>query len=314
MKRMFVLGALLLAASACAPADQGAGGNSNLAANNANRATPQASPAAVSDADIIAVDRQIWDAIKAKNWDAFAAALADDAVTVTGGGVSDKAQTVEAVKKLDLTDYALSDVKVLKLDADAAVITYTSTSKARYDGQPMPDTPSRDSTVFVRRGGKWLAAFHQETPAEPSAAPPAAPSNSNAAANSNSATPPAAAASPAPAPASATDAEQQVWDALKRKDWNAFAGFLADEQLEVEPGGVHTKAESVESASQFNFSSATLSDFRELKLDADAAVVTYIVKGRGRDWPPDGFRSSSVWVNRGGKWLAVFHQATAVTR
>ena len=314
MKRMFALAALLAAASACAPVEQGTGSNSNLAANTANAATPQPSPAAVSDADIVALDRQIWEALRTKNWDAFASHLADDLVSVSGDGVYDKAQTVEAVKKLDLTDYTVSDTKVLKLDADAVVITYTSAVKGKYDGQPLPDTPSRDTTVFVKRGGKWLAAFHQETAAAPSGTPAGA---AGAAPNTNSAASasPTASASPgAAAPADVTEAEKQVWDALKRKDSAAFAAFLADDQIEVEPDGVYNRAQTIEMVKQIDFSTAALSDFRELKLDADASVLTYMVRGSGQGWPPDGMRHTTVWVKRGGKWLAAFHQGTVVTK
>lgn len=317
MKRIFVLAALLCAASACAPAEQANSNNSNAVAANANAAaTPAASPAAVSDAEIIALDRQIWEAIKTKNWDAFAAHLADDAITVNDMGVYDKKQTVEALSKMELSDYTLSDTRVVKLDHDAAVLTYAANAKANYEGKAVPDAASRDTTVFVKRGGKWLAAFHQETAvqAAPPAAGNAAASNANAAAPANSnaaATASPAAAAPA-APANVNDAEKQVWDLLRAKNWDGFAAFLTSDFLEVEPGGVTDKAGSVAAVRQVDFSTAALSDFREVKLDADASVITYVVKGRGKDWPPKGMRHTSVWVNRGGKWQAAFHQGTII--
>ncbi len=314
MKRMIALAAaaLLSAASACAPAEQGNSNNSNVAASNTNTAaTPAASPAAVTDAEIIAVDREIWETVKAKNWDAFAAHLGDDAITVMQDGVYSKAQTLEGLKKFDLTEYTLSDMKVVKLDADAAVLTYTSKSKATYDGKPSPDTPSRDTTVFVKRGGKWLAVAHLETYVqEPPAAPTASPGNTNAAASNTNAASPAATA--VPPPANVTEAEKQVWDMLKAKNWDGFAGFLTSDFIEVEPDGVYDKAGSVAGVSKVDFSTATLSDFKEVKLDADASLITYVTKGRGKDWPPKGMRHTSVWVNRGGKWQAAFHQGTVI--
>ena len=75
-------------------------------------------------------------------------------------------QTLEGVRKLEVTDYTVSDPKVIRVGPDAAVLTYTSTTKGKWDGQPLPDRPSRDTTVFVRRSGKWLAVFHQETYAD----------------------------------------------------------------------------------------------------------------------------------------------------
>lgn len=314
MKRILALAALLVAASACAPAEQGTGSNSNLAANAARTATPQVSPAAVADADVIAADRQLWEAVKAKNWDAFASGLADDHLAVFADGVHDKAGVVAGVRQLDVTDYSLADAKVLKLDADAAVLIYTSTTKGTYQGQPLPDTPSRDGNVYVKRGDRWLSAFRQETAAAPAPAATATPAaNSNAAASNTNANSNAA-ASPAAAPANVTEAEKQVWDALKRKDWAAFAAFLTEDAVEVEPEGVYNKASSVEGVKRVDFSGVTLSDFRELKLDADASVLTYLVKGTGRGWPPNGMRHTTVWVKRGDRWLAAFHQGTVVTK
>ncbi|MCA1632450.1 MAG: nuclear transport factor 2 family protein [Acidobacteria bacterium] len=319
MKRIIVLAALLAAASACAPAEQANTNNSNLAAANANNAaTPQASPASVSDADIIAQERQLLDALKAKNWDAFAAKLADDQIYVSGEGVYDKSQSVEGVKKTDFKEFTTSDMKVLKLGQNAAVLTYTNVAKGTYEGKPLPDTPSRDTSIWVNRGGKWLAVFHQETYAQPPATPGASPGNSNSASSNSNTTAPGATASPAAtaaaAPANVTDAEKQVWDLLKAKNWDGFAAFITSDFVEVEPEGVTDKAGSVAGVKQIDFSTAALSDFKEVKIDADASILTYVVKGKGKDWPPKGARHTTVWVNRGGKWQAAFHQGTIIER
>jgi hypothetical protein len=49
-----------------------------------------------------------------------------------------------------------------------------------------------------------------------------------------------------------------------------------------------------------------------VKLDDDAALVTYLVKMTAQGSEPAGERHSSIWANRGGKWLGVFHQGTPV--
>jgi hypothetical protein len=62
-------------------------------------------------------------------------------------------------------DYTVGDIDVLMLNADTAILTYSATQDATCGGAAEP-SPVWASTVFVRRGGKWLAAFHQETPAQ----------------------------------------------------------------------------------------------------------------------------------------------------
>lgn len=303
MKRT-LLAAALLAAAAAAPActpttDPAANPNANRANSNA-APTPTAAPT-VADADHVTRERQVMDAIKRKDWDAFAAHLADDQLYVGAEGVQDKAATVAAVKKLDLTEYTLADPRVVRIDQDLVVVTYTTTAQGTYDGRPIPTGTQRESTAWVNRGGRWLAVFHQDTEAMTAPAPtPGAPTPAATA---------TASATPAPMPANSTELEQQIWDALKRKDWDGFAALLAADAVEVEPDGVYDKARSVNGVRQFDFTGVTLSEFREVKIDADATLVTYLVKGPRAPFA-NGSRHSTIHSNRSGRWLAVFHQGT----
>ncbi|HEX8338248.1 MAG TPA: nuclear transport factor 2 family protein, partial [Pyrinomonadaceae bacterium] len=180
MKRLLALTALLLAASACTTTtdtNKGAGsGNANANANTAAASpTPAAGP---TQADLEARERAAYDAMKAKNWDAFAALLADDFVAVGSDGTHNKAETVEYLKKYDLTEYTLSDVRFLKVDADLALLTYTMTDKSTYEGKPSPGKPVRSSSAWVNRGGKWLNVYHQESEVAEAAAPSPTPATS----------------------------------------------------------------------------------------------------------------------------------------
>ncbi|MDT5296688.1 MAG: hypothetical protein QOJ76_3568 [Acidobacteriota bacterium] len=314
MKKVIALAALLLAASACTTTTENTNGNANAANSNA-AATPASTPQGVTQADIEAKERQAWEALKAKNRDAFAAMLSDDFVYVmSDGSVSNKAQTVEDIKKYDLTEYTLSDVRLVKVDADAVVLTYTATEKGTYDGKANSGKPARLSSAWLNRNGTWALAYHQESEvAEPPAGgptPAASPASSPVASSSPSSSP---AASPA-APATATDAEKQVWDDFKRKDWDGFDAFLASEFVEVEPDGVYDKAGAVAGIKKENFANVTLGDFKETKFDADATLVTYTAKGTGKDWPPHGMRHTTIWTNRGDRWRAYFHQGTVAAK
>ena len=306
MKRILLLAALAAASAAC----QQLPTNGNLA-NQPSNVNAAASPApTVSDKDITDKEKQIWDAINAKNYDAFAALLAEEEIYVTVDGVRNKAETVDDVKNLSLTEpAALSDWKVVHLDKDAVVVTYTVRIKGTYRGQPLPpDIAERHSTAWVKRAdGQWLAYYHQDTRVETptAAAPTPAPSASPAATAT-----PVAAASPTPAPATPTEVENAIWDALRRKDWDGFAAFLADDSVEVEPDGVVDKAGSVNGVKTIDFTGVTLNDMRELKLDADASLVTYLVKGPQPPFNGAGGRHTTIQIKRSGRWLAVFHQGT----
>lgn len=312
MKRIFLLAALLLAAAGCATTTEAPSNNAPSQPTNANTtATPKAATNAPA-ADIVAKEKEIWDTIKRKEPEAFAAMLADDYLHIVNGGVYGKADTISGVRQLALTDITFSDWKTVMLDKDAAVVTYTINVKGTGGGQPVPEKPVRGSSVWVNRNGKWVGVFHQETDVEPM------PTNSsNTAGNSPAASP--AAATPQteakPAEALAGDPiamEKQVWEAIKKKDYDRFASFLAEDQIEVSPWGVNDKAASVKGVQQVDLSKATLGDFKTLKLNDAATLVIYTVKGPTPPFAKGGERSSTIWVNRDGKWLVAFHQGTNI--
>jgi hypothetical protein len=339
MKRIYLCAALLLfGAAACAPAPTD-NANSNANVSNTNAANSNMMSASWTNDDVISNEKKAWDAIKSKDYAAFDAMLETNFIDVTQAGVLDKAGTVAEVKTFDLTDVTLSDFKVIKLDNDAAVVVYTVALKGSVNGKPIPaNAPSeRHATAKVWRGGKWLAVYHQETPSIPIPPPVAAgaAANSNGANAKNANTPDAvknanavgakntnattATAGPAVlTPTADVEAnEKMVWDAFDKKNINGFEAVLAEDSLEVEDDGVYTKAASVDMIRKMldttSFKS-TLSDFKTVTLDEDAKVVTYVAKSNSKGFPPSGVRHSTVWVNRGGKWMVAYHQGTNVVK
>ncbi|HVG30699.1 MAG TPA: nuclear transport factor 2 family protein [Pyrinomonadaceae bacterium] len=340
MKRIYLSAALLLCAAACAPAPaDNANANANMSNMNAANANLTGAAAWTND-DVIANERQAWDSIKTKNGDALGATLDDNFINVTPLGVRTKAETVAYVKTFDLTDATLSDFKVVKLDNDAAVVAYTVSMKGSIGGKPIPaNAPAeRHGTAKLWRGGKWVAVYHQVTPVEPPMVmPPGGNANANAgggakntntgdgarnvnaidtAKNANAAASPASTAPLTPT-ADAEANEKMIWDAFDKKNIDGFAGVLSEDTLEVEPDGVLTKAASVDMMRKMldaGSLKATLSDFKTVPLDADAKIVTYVVKSNTKGFPPAGMRHSTVWVNRGGKWMAAYHQGTTIMK
>jgi hypothetical protein len=306
MKRITLLALLLLAATSCATTTQAPGdANANANAGASPAATPkaEASPAATAAGDaVIAREKEVWENLRAKNPDGFAAMLADEFVYVAEDGVYGKSATVDGTRQMALTDVSLGDWKVVTLDGDAAVVAYTVTIKGTSGGQPVRETPVRAGSLWVNRGGKWVGVYHQDTTVSES------PGGSK---ESRAAPTPSAKTSTEPVADDAVAREKQVWDAIKKRDFDRFASFLAEDQIEVFGWGVHDKAASVESIKGADLANAVLSDFKTVKVDDDAVVVTYLVKGSG-DLPPAGARASTVWVKRDGKWLAAYHQDTTV--
>ena len=137
----------------------------------------------------------------------------------------------------------------------------------------------------------------------------------------NSAAPPSNTNASPPATAAVTEAdaiakEKAIWETIKNKDYDAFGNMLAEDQLEVTGDAVFDKAGSIAAVKDFEPTEITFSDWTFMSIDKDAYVITYStnVKGKykGKEFPPESGRCSSAWVNRGGKWLAMYHQECPV--
>jgi hypothetical protein len=297
MKKFLLLVFALVVAAACSAPSAN---HETAPAANANAPSAPAT-VAMTEAGAIANEKAVWDAIKNKDYAAFGNLLADEQMEVTSEGVLDKAGSIASVKEFEPSEVVFSDWKFLSIDKDAFIVIYKADLKrGKYKGKEFPPESGWASSAWVNRGGKWQAIYHQQCRSQ-AAPPPSAPAKDSA----------KAAASPAGTPAMVTTGpdpvanEKIVWDLFKSKNYDTFAAMLASDFWQVQPDGVYDKAVSVKLIGGFDASKAELSDWKTLKLDNDTALVSYVFKMPGM--PGDGERLSSIWINRDGKWLCVFH-------
>jgi hypothetical protein len=152
-----------------------------------------------------------------------------------------------------------------------------------------------------------LAFFYQQSLIKPPppAPPPASPSASKTAKTDAAAKPPETGSDP-------IANEKIVWDLFKSKNFDGFATLLDSTFIELESTGAYDKAAAVKAVAEIDAAEFELSEWKAAKLDADAALVTYLVKPKNPKW--DTERHTSIWANRGGKWLALLHIGTPVAK
>jgi len=140
----------------------------------AQESTPSPSPApkpamsrAQSQRIIIATEKKLWEAWKNKDFKQFKTSLSADSIMIGDMGTANKATAIKDLESLacEVKSYEMSDIKVTFLNSSAALMTYKSTQDATCGGQQVPAAVWA-SSAYVMRGGKWLAASHQETPAK----------------------------------------------------------------------------------------------------------------------------------------------------
>ena len=296
MKKILPLVSLLLLTAACAPQPAGNKDTTANANTNANKATEVKATAPPSEADIIAKEKATWDAFRKKDADAFGKLLAADYIEVGDTGVMDKTATIASMKDFEISEATFADWKMLSVDKDAVIITYTTTLKGTLKGKDMPAEPARTAAAYVNRNGEWLAIYFQDTRVrKPMQMQPPKESAK-----------PSPAGSPGQPGPDAIANEKLVWDAFKARNYDAFASYLADNFMEMESDGVYDKAGAVKGVQGFDASKAELSNWKAVKFDDDASLVTYVAKIPGA---PTEYHSS-IWANRNGKWMGLFHMGT----
>lgn len=110
------------------------------------------------------METALWTAWKNKDPKPFDMHLTADAVLIDSQGVSSKSSIAEGMKACEIGSFNLSDWKLTKINASTAILNYKATQSGTCAGNPIPGSVWA-SSIWVRRKGAWVAAFHQETPA-----------------------------------------------------------------------------------------------------------------------------------------------------
>lgn len=134
-------------------------------AQSANSNTAKPKPAMSKkelERKLTASEKALWEAFKNKKAEVFKRTLTSDGFQIDAMGVTAKADIAAGMAACEIKDYSLSDFKLTTVNASAALLTYKGTQHGSCAGQAVPETVYA-STVWVNRGGKWQALFHQES-------------------------------------------------------------------------------------------------------------------------------------------------------
>jgi hypothetical protein len=104
--------------------------------------------------------------------------------------------------------------------------------------------------------------------------------------------------------------ETALWEVVKNKQVDAFRKYYADNFSAVYSDGVKDINQEVEGVRNVDLKSYSLTDTKVVFPNKDTAVLTYKVTVQGSFKGEDisgAYYASSVWVNQGGKWLAILH-------
>ncbi|MHB8756166.1 MAG: nuclear transport factor 2 family protein [Candidatus Acidiferrales bacterium] len=156
---IFATAALLLACLASAGANSHHRNTSSQVNNSSN---------AKLTAELVAAEKEFWEAWKNKQPNRFAAAMADNAVFFGLYGTTGKAESVaeqrDSVKTCTVKSYALTNLRSIPIDANAAILLYNAEQHAICGGQAVQPFMHGES-VYARRNGRWINLLRSEVPA-----------------------------------------------------------------------------------------------------------------------------------------------------
>ncbi len=111
------------------------------------------------EADLTKLEKDMWGLAKEKKWDELAVRFAPTYLMVDEHGVSDLKTTMEALKKMDLQVFSLSDFKVTRT-GDTAVLTYRADVAETIAGKRIRKHNAPRATVWVKTDKGWVTVMH----------------------------------------------------------------------------------------------------------------------------------------------------------
>ena len=121
---------------------------------------------AASDKEtVIQAEKNVWQAIKDKKFDAFQKMLSADFRSVYASAINKMEQEVADIKKVDMKSVTFGEMDVVFIDKDAALLTYTVTVEGTEDGKNVSGKYNAAS-VWKKDGADWKGVFHSEVKAE----------------------------------------------------------------------------------------------------------------------------------------------------
>src|SRR5262245_59867091 len=112
---------------------------------------------------LIAHEHRLFDSFRNHDVEGFSALITPASWRVGARGGRKMQEYAKGLKEAVAESFTLSDVNVIVIDANSAIVTYTLDQIGSFQGNAFA-TPVYASTVWTKKGARWHIVFHQETP------------------------------------------------------------------------------------------------------------------------------------------------------
>ena len=123
-------------------------------------------------AELTALERASWEAALKDDKDFFRTYMAPEFKGLFADGtVADREDFLRNMDDFHLVKYSMGDVSLLRINEHAVMVLYRAGFEGIHKGMPLAQSGVESSSLYVRRDGKWLEIFYQETATSPPAPP-----------------------------------------------------------------------------------------------------------------------------------------------
>lgn len=116
--------------------------------------------------ELFALEQQFWNALRDGDSSTATALSSDPCVVVGPQGVGELDKTTLAAMlehaPYQLKEFEFDDVRVRRVTDDVAVVAYKVKEDLVVEGQDL-NLEAFDSSIWVRRDGKWVCVVHTES-------------------------------------------------------------------------------------------------------------------------------------------------------
>jgi len=105
------------------------------------------------------MERQMWEDIKAKNWQAVENKIAERFQSVHPDGARDRASEIFLIKDLNVGRVEFNDFKST-MSGDYVVVTYMISVQETIDIEQLPTKPTPRLSVWQKGAGDWQWICH----------------------------------------------------------------------------------------------------------------------------------------------------------
>ena len=113
---------------------------------------------------IIRLEERVWKVAQERDAVGFAQLVPADAVMIFQSGIVTQPEYLATMKERTISRYELRNIRGFMPNAATVVLCYEALRLGEESGEAFPSSPVIESTIWIKRGKRWVAILNQETP------------------------------------------------------------------------------------------------------------------------------------------------------